>query len=130
MRNIQGPSVVESNRILERAVLKDLQKPWKSQGKILSVGQFIEASAHQLHYEWMFEELGWLELLSLIDLDIELGYGDSKRHSFEVAMPVEIKDVSFRNAVSVYPINDTKSRPSIKAADLVFILQTSNLLIK
>jgi hypothetical protein len=35
--------------------------------KIPSVGQLVEASAHQLHYEWMFEELGWL--LSLIDLD-------------------------------------------------------------
>jgi len=26
----------------------------------------------------MFEELGWLELLSLIKFDIKLGYGDSK----------------------------------------------------
>ena len=82
--------LIEANRILERAVLMNLQHPWKSQGKIPSVCQLVEASAHQLHYKWMFEELGWLELLFLIDLDIELVYGDGKRHSFEVATPVEI----------------------------------------
>jgi hypothetical protein len=38
----------------------------------------------------MFEELGWLELLSLIELDIKLGYRDSKWHAFEVAVSVEI----------------------------------------
>jgi hypothetical protein len=105
----------------------DLQHPWKSQGKVPRIGRLVEASAHQLHYEWMFEELSWLELLSLIELDIELGYGDSKRHSFEVATLVEKYDISFRYAMLVYPINDTKSRLGIKAADLVLILQASNV---
>lgn len=50
--------LVEANRILERAVLMDLQHPWKSQGKIPSRCQLVKASAHQLHYKWMFEELG------------------------------------------------------------------------
>jgi hypothetical protein len=53
----------EANRILGRAVLMGLEHPWKSQGKIPSVGQLVEASAHQFHYKWMFEELGWLECL-------------------------------------------------------------------
>jgi hypothetical protein len=38
----------------------------------------------------MFEELGWLELLSLIEIDIKFSYRDSKWHLFEVAMPIEM----------------------------------------
>jgi hypothetical protein len=75
----------------------------------------------------MFEKLGWLELRSLIKLDIEVGDGDSKRYSLEVATPVEVLNISFRNAVSIYPINDTKPRLSIKATDLILILQTTDI---
>jgi hypothetical protein len=41
-----------------------LQRLWKWQGEIPSVGWLVEASIHQPRYEWMFEKLGWLELLS------------------------------------------------------------------
>jgi hypothetical protein len=75
----------------------------------------------------MFEKPGWLELLSLIELSIELCGGDSKRYLLEVAPPVEVLDIPFRNAVPAYPINDTKSRPSIKAADLFLILRARHL---
>jgi hypothetical protein len=118
---------VEADGIPVGTIVVDLLHSWESQRIMPGVGRLVEPGAHHLDDEWIFEEFCCPERLTLVQLDVELGSGESKRQLAKFPPLIKIEDVLLRDIISIDRVHNPEFRLHIKPTNIVFIFETAKV---
>jgi hypothetical protein len=118
---------VEADGIPVGAIVVDLLHSGESQRIMPGVGGLVEPSAHHLDDEWIFEEFCGPERLTLVQLDVELGSGESKRQLAKFPSLIKIEDVLLRDIISIDRVHNTEFRLHVKPTNIVLIFETAKV---